>query len=181
MTDAKELFRFLLVAAIIVVPIRYFIMQPFVVSGSSMDPTFHNNEYLIVDKLSYNLNKIHRGDAVVFHFPLEKRKYLVKRLIGLPGDTVTLRSDGTVTIKNRLHPNGFTVAEDYLENHDGYNLTITVPEKKVFVLGDNRPVSYDSRAWGLLDEDRMVGRVYLRLWPLTRIDYLPGKTNLLNQ
>ncbi len=179
--DIKELFRFLVIAAIIVIPIRYFIMQPFVVSGTSMDPTFHDKEYLIVDKLTYNLNQVHRGDVVVFHFPNENQKYLVKRLIGLPGDTVTLTTDGKVIIKNTEHPEGFTIDEDYLQNHDGDSLTITVPDKKVFVLGDNRPVSYDSRAWGLLDEDRLVGRVYLRLWPLNRISYLPGKTDLLNK
>lgn len=179
--DVKELLKFLAIAIVIVVPIRYFIMQPFVVSGTSMDPTFHDKEYLIVDKLTYNLNKIHRGDVVVFHFPNENQKYLVKRLIGLPGDTVTLTNTGTITIQNKDYPQGFTVEESYLQNHDGDSLTITVPDGKVFVLGDNRPVSYDSRAWGLLDEKKLVGRVYLRLWPLKRINYLPGKTNLLNK
>ncbi|MBP6912318.1 MAG: signal peptidase I [Candidatus Pacebacteria bacterium] len=179
--DIKELFRFLIIAAIIVIPIRYFIMQPFVVSGTSMDPTFHDKEYLIVDKLTYNLNKIHRGDVVVFHFPNENQKYLVKRLIGLPGDTITLTTDGKITIKNTEHPEGFTIYEAYLQNHDGDSLTITIPDGKAFVLGDNRPVSYDSRAWGLLDEKKLVGRVYLRLWPLNRISYLPGETDLLNK
>lgn len=179
--DIKELFRFLIIAAIIVIPIRFFIMQPFVVSGSSMDPTFHNKEYLITDKLTYNLHEYKRGDVVVLKLPSENDKHLLKRLIGLPGDTVTLEANGNITIKNIAHPQGFTVYESYLENHDGYNLTITIPEGKVFVLGDNRPVSYDSRAWGLLDENKLVGRVYLRLWPLNKINYLPGKTDLLNQ
>lgn len=179
--DIKELFRFLVIAAIIVMPIRFFIMQPFVVSGSSMDPTFHNKEYLITDKLTYNLHEYKRGDVVVLKLPSENDKHLLKRLIGLSGDTVTLETNGNITIKNTTHPQGFTVYESYLENHDGYNLTITIPEGKVFVLGDNRPVSYDSRAWGLLDEDKLVGRVYLRLWPLNKISYLPGKTQLLNK
>lgn len=179
--DVYDLTKFLLIAALIVIPIRYFIMQPFVVSGTSMDPTFADKEYLIIDKLTYHLGKIHRGDVVVFHFPSKDERYLVKRLVGLPGDTVTLKQDGSLTIKNKNYPDGFTVDETYVVNKDQDALTITVPENKVLVLGDNRPVSYDSRAWGLLDETKLVGRVYLRLWPLKRIDYLPGDTNILNK
>lgn len=179
--DVKELIRFILIAVIIVVPIRVFIMQPFVVSGTSMDPTFHDKEYLIADKLTYNLHTYTRGDVVVLKLPSENGKHLIKRLVGLPGDTVTLTPDGKITIKNTDHPEGFTIDETYVENHDGYNLTITIPDGKVFVLGDNRPVSYDSRAWGLLDEKKLVGRAYLRLWPLNKISYLPGKTDLLNK
>lgn len=179
--DWIELFRFLLIAAIIVLPVRYFIMQPFVVSGTSMDPTFHDKEYLIIDKLSYRLSEPHRGDVVVFHFPSQNERYLVKRLIGLPGDTVTLHTDGTLTIKNENYPDGFTIEEVYVVNKDKDALTLTVPEGKVLVLGDNRPVSYDSRAWGTLDEAKLVGRVYLRLWPLKKINYLPGETNLLDK
>lgn len=179
--DWVELLHFLLIAALIVIPIRYFIMQPFVVSGTSMDPTFHDKEYLIIDKLSYRLSVPHRGDVVVFHFPSKNERYLVKRLIGLPGDTVSLHADGTLTIKNKNYPDGFTIDETYVVNKDKDSFTITVPEGQVLVLGDNRPVSYDSRAWGMLDETKLVGRVYVRLWPLKKIDYLPGETNLLDK
>lgn len=179
--EIKELLRFALIAIIIILPIRYFVMQPFLVSGLSMDPTFKNRDYLIVDKLSYRLHEPKRGDVIVFKFPNEKRRFLVKRLIGLPGDTVTLKPNGEIIVQNTDYPNGFTVSEDYVFYKDLDSYSITVPNEKVLVLGDNRPVSYDSRAWGLLDEHRIVGRAYLRLWPLGSIDYLPGKTDLLNK
>lgn len=181
--DIIDLLKFLAIAAIIVIPIRHFVMQPFIVSGTSMDPTFADKEYLIIDKLTYNLNKINRGDVVVFKFPSRNERYLVKRIIGLPGDTVTLKSNGDITIINEQNPNGFTVQEEYVVNKDQDSFTITVPKdsNKILVLGDNRKVSYDSRAWGLLEKDRLVGRVYLRLWPVGRIDVLPGKTDVLNK
>ena len=158
-------------------------MQPFIVSGASMDPTFKDKEYLIIDKLTYNLGKIHRGDVVVFRFPFKNERYLVKRIVGLPGDTVTLQTNGEITIKNEQNPDGFTIPESYVTNKDQDSFTITIPKdsNKVLVLGDNRSVSYDSRAWGLLEKDRLVGRVYLRLWPINRIDLLPGEADVLNR
>lgn len=181
--DIIDLLKFITIAAIIVIPIRHFIMQPFIVSGTSMDPTFADKEYLIIDKLTYNLDKINRGDVVVFKFPSKNERYLVKRIIGLPGDTVTLRSNGEITIINEKNPEGFTINEEYVVNKDQDSFTITVPKdsNKILVLGDNRKVSYDSRAWGLLEKDRLVGRVYLRLWPISRIDVLPGKTDVLDR
>lgn len=182
--DFKELVQFLVIAAIIVIPIRYFIMQPFLVSGSSMEPNFHSRDYLIVDKISYKIGSPKRGDVVVFRFPElpnqpSQKKFLVKRLVGLPGDTIKINTIGQITITNSQNPNGKIIDEDYVVNKDGDTYEITVPEGKVLVMGDNRPVSYDSRAWGLLPIENLVGRAYLRLWPLKDINYLPGKTDLL--
>lgn len=172
-----ELIRFAAISLLIIVPIRMYIMQPFVVSGESMVPTFHDKDYLIIDEISYRFNTPKRGDVIVFHPPNESKKiYYIKRIIGLPGETVIL--DGTkVIIKNTEHPEGFELDQPYLENISSNQMTITVGKGDVFVLGDNRPRSSDSRIWGTLPLKNIKGRPYLRLYPFTDIAYLPGVHN----
>jgi signal peptidase I len=101
-----EFVKFAIIALIIVVPIRMFIAQPFIVSGSSMFPTFHDGEYLIIDELSYNLGEPHRQDVVVFRYPKNPKKYFIKRVIGLPNETIIIK-DGKITIKNSEFPEAF--------------------------------------------------------------------------
>ena len=153
--------------------IQAFVVRPFIVSGNSMDPNIKNGQYLIIDEVTYRFREPARGDVIVFKSPPEPTKYYIKRIIGLPGDTISI-SGTTITIKNAAHPEGFTLAENYITHSHKDTLTVTVPEGKYFVLGDNRSGSYDSRSWGMLPEANIRGRALLRLLPLSSISYLPA-------
>ncbi|MCA9365525.1 signal peptidase I [Candidatus Kaiserbacteria bacterium] len=175
-----EIVRFSIIALIIVIPIRMFIAQPFIVSGESMVETFQNGEYLIVDQVSYRFNEPKRGDVVIFRYPIDPSKFFIKRIIGLPGDEIIIKDD-TITIYNEKNPDGMVLDEPYITP-----MTNSPDEKKelgereYFVMGDNRNHSSDSRAWGVLMEDRIIGRAILRLYPLQTLDYLPGASEYTN-
>jgi signal peptidase I len=157
--------------------IRFFVAAPYIVSGSSMEPTFYDVHYLIVDRLSYDFETPQRGDVIVFDLPQDKSRALIKRVIGLPGETVVLDGN-SVTVINAAHPEGFTLSEPYLDPDDlggATNMRITLPQDEYFVLGDNRKVSADSRLWGTLPRSDIVGRVFLRLFPITKAGFLPGE------
>ena len=173
-----EIVRFALLAILIVVPIRMFVAQPFIVSGASMDDTFENGQYLIVDQLSYYLHEPDRGDVVIFRYPKDPSKFFIKRVIGLPGDTVTIE-DATVTIKNEEYPTGLILDEPYVTSMAvAAPLTEVLGPREYFVMGDNRDFSSDSRAWGVLQEERIIGRAWLRLFPPTVADFLPGEAKI---
>ena len=173
-----EIIRFSIIALLIVIPIRMFIAQPFIVSGASMDDTFHSGEYLIVDQVSYHFDKPERGDVVVFRFPQDPSKFFIKRVIGVPGDTISISGD-TVTITNEKYPEGLELNEPYVKSmSSGGDLTETLGEREYFVMGDNRDESSDSRAWGLVQEDQIIGRAFLRLFPPTELGVLPGNINI---
>ena len=160
----------------IALPIRAYIAKPFVVIGSSMDPTFHSWDYLIIDETTYNfIRKPERGEVIVFHSPVSN-KYFIKRIIGVPGDTIEIRN-GTVIVKNKDNKYGLTLKEPYVaEKNKSYgNYTYTLKEGEYFVMGDNRKGSYDSRSWGPLKEDAIVGRPLIRLFPFTQIELFPGE------
>lgn len=174
-----EIIRFSMVALLIVLPIRMFVAQPFIVSGASMETTFSTGEYLIVDQLSYRFEEPSRGDIIIFRYPKDPSKFFIKRVIGIPGDTVTI--DGNkVTIKNDEHTEGVTLKEDpyVLEMTSNTTLTETLGEGEYFVMGDNRDASSDSRMWGVLQRDKIVGRAFLRLYPFTEASYLPGEYDI---
>ena len=157
--------------------IRFFIAAPYVVSGQSMEPNFQDWNYLIVDRISYELGKPERGDVIVFNLPQDTTRALIKRVIGLPGETVVL-SGQTIKIINTAHPEGFTLAEPYLDPNDiggASEMQVTLAPEQYFVLGDNRRVSADSRLWGTLPKKDIVGRVLLRLYPLNELSVLPEK------
>ena len=172
-----ELAKFALIAALIVVPIRTFVAQPFIVSGNSMVPTFHDQEYLIVDELSYHVRDPHRGEVVVFKYPKDTSKYFIKRVVGLPGETLKLRGN-EITIVNSEHPEGFILDQSYIENKSNDSFEITLKDTQYYVMGDNRIASSDSRAWGPLERHFMVGRALLRILPFSKIGYLPGNHTL---
>src|SRR3989344_5359124 len=159
--------------------IRFFVAAPYVVSGASMEPNFEDWHYLIVDRVSYDFGEPTRGDVIVFDLPQEKSRALIKRIIGLPGDTVVLLGSApTITIINDEHPDGMTLDEPYLDEQNlggASNIRVTLSADEYFVLGDNRKVSEDSRLWGILPRNDIVGRVFLRLYPLTGIGILPGE------
>ncbi|MFA6511604.1 MAG: signal peptidase I [Patescibacteria group bacterium] len=163
-----EILKVLIIAAAIVVPVRYFLVQPYYVKGASMEPTFHDNEYLVIDRLSYRLHDVKRGDVVVLSDPRETEEFLIKRVIGLPGEKVEIRG-GYVTISNTETPSGFVLDEtEYLPSGrttSGDSVT-TLEVDEYFVLGDNRSSSLDSRSFGAAKREDIVGRTWVRAWPL---------------
>jgi signal peptidase I len=170
----SELVSYALFALIVVVPIRMWVAQPFVVNGSSMDTTFADGEYLIVDELTYRFQEPERGAVLIFKYPQDPSKYFIKRLIGLPGETVVVKND-KVTIINKEHPTGMTLVEPYLHSRTFGNVSTTLGQGEYFVMGDNRIVSSDSRVWGPLPKEDVIGRPIVRLLPLGRIDVVPGE------
>jgi signal peptidase I len=175
-----ELIKFAVIALLIVIPIRMFIAQPFVVSGESMVPTFHDGEYLIVDELSYNLGDPNRGDVVIFRYPADPKRYFIKRIIGMPNDEITIQ-DGFVTIKNSTYPSGLVLSEPYInEPFSTTSQTLKLKNDEYFVMGDNRNRSSDSRIWGILPRKLIIGRAYLRLLPFNQLSYLPGYYKIIN-
>jgi signal peptidase I len=178
--DAFDLIKFAALALAIVIPIRTFIAQPFVVSGSSMFPTFHDKQYLIVDEISYKIKGPHRGDVVVFKYPKNPSVFFIKRIIGMPEETITI-ANGTVTITNKEHPEGIKIQEPYIFENFTTTKTYTTGKDEYFVMGDNRNHSLDSREWGILPRKNMTGRAFLRLLPFKDKAYLPGAHNEIGQ
>jgi len=143
-----EFIKFVVIAVLIVVPIRLWVAQPFIVNGASMEPTFQTGDYLIVDELSYQFRQPRKEEVIVFRYPLDPSIFYIKRVIGVPGETIIL---------------------------DGKE--IEIGEKEYFVMGDNRPASYDSRRWGTVPENLIVGRALIQLWPFSEAEILPGFKN----
>lgn len=156
--------------------VQKFIIRPFVVNGASMDPTLTTGDYLLIDEVTYKLHEPERGDVVVFKAPPEPTKFFIKRIIGLPGDTVSI-SGSTVTITNKANPKGFVLSESFITHKSNNSLVQVVPANEYFVMGDNRSGSFDSRSWGTLPKENLRGRALLRLLPIKEADYLPGKVN----
>jgi len=168
-----EYVKFLLIVAVIVLPIRFYVAQPFVVSGESMFPTFKDGQYIIVDQLSYNLGKPDRGDVAIFKFPQDTSKFFIKRVIGLPGETVEINGQN-VFITPKDSSEKIKLDEHYIEMKRDVYETTTLKDDEYFVMGDNRLQSYDSRFWGPLNKKYLIGRAFLRLLPINTIEYLPG-------
>lgn len=154
--------RFLLDAAVgasLMVALHLFVIQVSVVKGNSMEPSLHDGDRLVVDRVSYNLGEVGRGDVVVLRYPKNPTLDFVKRVVGVPGDEIEMRN-GTLLV------NG-TPADDYGCIPDHQDLpNFTVPAEQFFVLGDNRPISCDSREFGLVPQNLLKGKVRVRFWPL---------------
>jgi signal peptidase I len=173
MRALKEIVSLIVLAVIIVVPIRVFIAQPFVVEGASMFPTFKNGDYLIIDELTYRLTEPSRGDVIVFRYPNNPSIFYIKRVIGLPGETVTI-DKGVVTV-GKTDGERITLDEPYVVAEDAtYSSTTTLGTDQYFVMGDNRPKSSDSRVWGALPKEDIIGRAYVRIFPIANAAVLPG-------
>ena len=165
-----EIIEIAAIAIIAVILIRNFLVQPFLVNGASMEPNFSNNDYLLVDELSYLLRSPERGEVVVFRYPGDRTIFYIKRIIALPGEKIKLNND-TIVIFNDEYPEGDTLDEAYLSlglvTHG--DSEIILGENEYFVLGDNRSQSFDSRSWGPLPKENLIGLVRLRLWPLSKV------------
>ena len=172
----KDLFTLAFLIVVVVIPIRLFIASPFVVDGDSMHPTFENLDYLIVDEIRYAFIAPARGDVIVFRYPANPSIFYIKRVVGLPGETVSIRN-GIISITTE---NGeqFSLAEPYVVAEDAtYTNDVSLNAEEYFVLGDNRPNSSDSRVWGPLPRKDIIGRVDLRLLPLTHLGLFPGSVD----
>lgn len=169
----REIFELIILALVIVLPIRLFIVNPFIVSGASMVPTFHSGEYLIVDRISYRFNSPERGDVIVFRYPKDTSKFFIKRIVGIPREKVEIK-EGKVSIERAGEKKWTLIAEDYIKNKSSDNGSYILGENEYFVMGDNRISSSDSRIWGTLDRKLIVGRALLRLFPITEASIFPG-------
>lgn len=169
----REAIELVLLAILIVGPIRIFIINPFVVSGSSMVPTFKSGEYLVVDKITYRFESPRRGDVIIFRYPKDPSKFFIKRIVGLPNESVVL-NNGAVTIE-KGGKKSLALDESYIKNKSSESVTYMLSENQYFVMGDNRISSSDSRVWGPLDRDLIVGRALLRLLPITEASVFPGR------
>ena len=164
-----EIFKILVVSLAFIIPIRYFLIQPFFVQGASMEPNYQDGEYLIIDEVSYRLGEPLRGEVVVFKYPQNPSEFFIKRIIGLPGETIKI-DDIKIIIENKANPEGFVLDESsYLKNVPPMGQeTTTLKENEFFVLGDNRAASFDSRRWGPLPRNNIVGRVWVKAWPISQ-------------
>lgn len=169
-----EMVKIMVLAGITIGLVRYFLFKPFYVKGASMEPNFKEHEYLIIDELSYRFREPARGEVVVFKYPENPEKeYFLKRIIALSGETVKI-AEGRVTIYNKAHPEGVVIKEAYLPKDLqtlGERVTV-VEENQFFVLGDNRPNSYDSRRFGTVERSLIVGRAWFRGWPFNKVSIL---------
>lgn len=180
-----EMIRVFLLAVVIIIPVRVFLFQPFFVQGSSMDPNFADGQYLVISEFGYKQTKvgwgdtaiavkpfkeIARQDVMVFRFPKNTEEFFIKRVIGLPGESIEIRK-GKVLIFNKEFPEGFVLDESaYLSpavlTQD--MARVEIGPDQYFAMGDNRMFSYDSRVFGPIDKDKIIGRVLLRAWPIER-------------
>ncbi len=164
---SKEVIKIILVVVLIVLPIRYFLFQPFVVRGASMEPNFQEADYLIVDQISYRFSDPERGDVVVFSNSDISQKRYIKRIIGLPGEEIVLKEDEILVIdkegEEELLPEGYLPSFEKIDKKRTSEESILLEEKEYFVMGDNRDASYDSRNWGSLAEENIIGKVFFRI------------------
>lgn len=171
-----EVVKLAILAILIVAPIRMFIAQPFIVSGRSMDPTYADGEYLIIDELSYRFTEPKRGEVIIFKYPEDTSKYFIKRIIALPGEKVSIRN-GKVSVTETDGTKIFLDEQYVTPKPSDIMLERELENDEFFVLGDNRPQSHDSRYWGALPRENITGRVFMRLLPISHAAFEPGFAN----
>jgi len=167
-----EMIKVLIVSLIIIVPIRAYVVQPFYVDGASMEPNFHDGEYLIVDEISYRFKEPERGDIVIFHPPDNPKVYYIKRIIGMPNEVVDIKN-GEIKIYESDSPDALIIDEsDYLTKdyllRPSEKYHVKLGEGEYYLMGDNRPNSLDSRRLGPISESHIKGKVALRAFPFDK-------------
>jgi signal peptidase I len=170
-----ELLQVVIVALAIIIPVRYFFIKPFYVKGASMEPSFFDHEYLVIDEISYRFKEPVRGDIIVFRYPKDPKQYFIKRIVGLPGETVQITG-------NEVFINGVRVQEDYLAEGEQTRgeIVVTLLPEEYFVLGDNRSFSLDSRSFGPLPRQYIVGKTWIRGWPFNKVMvFTPPNYNIM--
>ena len=158
-----EIAKVVIFALLIVIPIRYFLFQPFIVRGASMEPSFHEADYLIVDQISYRFADPSRGDVIVFRYPDNPQKRHIKRIVGLPGEQISIRNEDVFIDSSQGE---VLLEEEYLTlPRTQGSENILLEEDEYFVMGDNRGSSFDSRNWGSLPRENIVGKVFFQISP----------------
>lgn len=169
----REVVEFVLLVVLIVLPFRFFIAEPYIVSGVSMSKTFETGHYLIINKFWHNYSEVERGDVLVFQSPVEENKYYIKRVIALPGETIEI-ANAQVTI-SPTKGESFVLDESYSANPTHTHTNLELGPGEYFMMGDNRAQSFDSRAWGVLNEELIRGEPFVRLYPFSDIGLMPGR------
>lgn len=160
-----ETAKIVLLALLIVAPIRFFLFQPFIVRGASMEPNFHEADYLIVDQISYRFREPKRGEVVVFYYPDNPQKRHIKRIIGLPEEEVIIEEESIYIVDDG---NTIVLKEDYLPLERTYGESrFVLDDDEYFVMGDNRGSSFDSRNWGSLPRENIIGKVFFQVSPFS--------------
>lgn len=164
-----ETVKIIIISLAIILPIRYFLIQPFYVKGASMEPTFYTHDYLIVNEIGYRFNDPERGDVIIFKYPRDQKQYFIKRIIGVPGDRIVVKNY-KVFVYNDDNKGGIELKENYLapEESTSINTDITLGDNEYVVLGDNRDQSLDSRNFGKILRSHIIGEVWFRGWPFSR-------------
>ncbi|KJS11210.1 MAG: signal peptidase I [Peptococcaceae bacterium BRH_c8a] len=162
-----EILESVAIAVLLAVLIRMFLFQPFIIPSESMYPTLQISDRIMVNKLSYHLGDPSRGDVIVFKYPMDPSRDFVKRLIAVGGETIEVRD-------SVLFINDEPVSEAYLPSDLDFNDfgPVEVPPGTYFMMGDNRNSSEDSRSWGMLPEENIIGKAVVIYWPLNRIELL---------
>lgn len=166
----REIIEIVLVAVLVVFGVRSFLVQPFLVSGASMEPNFHGGDYILINELSYRFREPERGEVVVFRYPGDEKTFFIKRIVGLPGERVVV-TGGKLYVYNKQHEEGILITEGYLPADLATvgERDVALGDNEFFVMGDNRDASFDSRQWGPLKRSEVVGSVWVRLWPLNQV------------
>ena len=177
-----DIIETIVVAAAIFVVVYLFLLQPHQVRGASMEPNFHDGEYILTDKISYRFGEPKRGDVVIFKAPTNPDVDFIKRIIALPGEKIEIKN-GNIVIYNTQSPQGFTLSEPYqvMEPLAGGSYLregkiVEVPTDSYIVFGDNRTHSFDSREWGPVPKKSIIGKAWLRYWPLSKISFVKKAT-----
>ncbi len=168
-----ETVKIIIISLLIIIPVRYYLIQPFYVKGASMEPNFYDHEYLIINEILYRFSEPERGDIVVFRYPKNPSDFFIKRVVGLPGEKLVI-ANGEVKIYNTQNPDGYVLDESsYLEpgvktSGTFGEIEITLADNEYYVLGDNRASSLDSRSFGPIKRTDIIGKTWLRGWPFNR-------------
>lgn len=162
---AFEAVKIFVIAAAIVVPVHYFLFQPYLVKGESMEPNFKNGDYLIVDEISYRFKEPERGEVIVFKYPNDPSQRYIKRIIGLPGEEIKIENNKVMIDGKILDESGYIPTFEIT----GSGTEMTLKNNEYFVMGDNRSASFDSRRWGTLPSGNIIGRVAFRAWPFAAL------------
>lgn len=169
-----EVVKVVILSLAIIVPIRYFLVQPFFVKGASMEPTFDDGNYILIDEISYRFHSPQRGDIVVFRYPQDPSQFFIKRVVGLPGEILEIKADQVTATRGKTGSRQ-VLHEPYLAGyqHTVGNFRIKLDDNEYFVLGDNRLRSSDSRIWGPVNRSLITGRVFFRAFPLHEFGSFP--------
>lgn len=163
-----EVLKVVVVSLAIILPIRYFLVQPFYVKGASMEPNFYDHDYLLIDEISYRFHTPARGEVVVLRYPRDHSQFFIKRVIGLPGERVVIKEQ-KVWIGQKggeLKPLTESYLGEWVRTQGQQDITLQADQ--YYVLGDNRGASLDSRSFGPIVRAEIIGRSWVRAWPFDR-------------